>query len=109
MTTTKRPLEIDDRVRVYGRPGPDGGPWAGRVTAKHLRQNWGIAIGVTSEFDNVEYAVHPKQCRRLVKKPRRTCTLGYSYAGGWEIIDSPSSDGTNDGEEIKFVEARRKK
>jgi hypothetical protein len=70
----KRPFETGDRVNVYGGPNPGwgvGGAWLGTVYDLAVKTNWGNGISVKSDYDGCGYVVHPKQCYRLVKKPKR--------------------------------------
>jgi hypothetical protein len=64
-----KPFEAGQRVRVYGRPGPDAGCWSGTIEHLDHKERWGDAIVVKSDFDHKSYAVHPKQCRLL--KPKK--------------------------------------
>jgi hypothetical protein len=70
MTTQKKPLVPGDRVRVYGRPSPGLGvnAWSGRVVTQDPGPHEGGTITVLSDYGQGRFDVHPKQCRRLVKK-----------------------------------------
>lgn len=78
----KTPLKVGDRVRVYGKPGPDGGCWEAVIAACRVVAPWGVGMDVRSTYDNELYTVHPKQCRRLIKKPRRRMRIKISEEGG---------------------------
>jgi hypothetical protein len=106
VTTTKRPLEVGDRVRVYGHRGFDWKPTAARVVGFIDDDTAGMVVRVQSERYPAAY-VHPKQCRRLVKKPRRRCVLVYER-GAMRISGYTEGDYA-EGERIGYVEERRKK
>lgn len=64
-------FKVGERVAVY--------LWDGRFTAviEHLNDNGSLDV----KFDNLESRnhVHPKQCRRLVKKPKKKIWIDLNF------------------------------
>ncbi len=80
----KRPFEVGDRVRVYGREwGP--GAFNGITGPVTKISNDGL---LTVSTRDMIYVCHPKQCRRLKPKPKvqakgaRKVWVGYTTAIG---------------------------
>lgn len=97
-------FKVGERVAVYDGFGRDIG------IVEEIRD--GI-LSIGSE-DSDRFVAHPKQCRRLVKKPKRRVFLRESAGGnltsGWTIdIDTASDFGHPNGKWIEFIEVRRKK
>lgn len=110
----KTPLKVGDRVRVYGKPGPDGGCWEAKVVACRVVAPWGVGMDVRSTYDDETYTVHPKQCRRLIKKPRRRVWLNENALrtdrnneGGWSVCFEKPKVYLSDW--VEFIEARKPK
>jgi hypothetical protein len=66
----KRQLQVGDRVRVYGHSAMLDGQIA-TVTNASSPFVKGYIFVVKDDGEPGEFELHPKQCRRLVKKKRR--------------------------------------
>lgn len=111
----KKPFQVGDRVAVYG-PGMLGGVASGDGKS----QRRGAVIQVPNELNlyvhivvrldgGGDVAVHPKQCRRLVKRERRRITL-YADSDGsavWGKVVTAVGE-FKPAERVEFVEVRRK-
>lgn len=98
----KKPFEVGDRVAVY-----DGGKRkTGKVSA--VDEMFGT-LGVDYDLPDRRCFVHPKQCRRLVKRERRRALLSMSKDGEWSV-DAFTGEFPKPGVQIHLVEvkARRK-
>jgi hypothetical protein len=77
-------IKVGDKVRVYGFCPND----ASRIMTRTIVQTNVGRFGVLLETDTGEW-VHPKQCRRLVRKKRREWTLystsANTYATGPDV------------------------
>jgi hypothetical protein len=118
----KRPLEVGDRVRVFsdshcfGDESPDRAR-ADLATVHEVDPKRGLKLEF-AESDGGISAVwwHPKQCRRLLKKPRRrvwlyipvleTLTSSERTMAVWKELPA---EYVNDPNFVEFVEARRKR
>ncbi len=103
------------RVRVYATL--NGAVAESNGTVRSLRDDGMLVVDLDSQLKAI--VAHPKQCRRLVLKPRRRVWI-YGPSIGDETIDD--SDITFDAEKqigslgeklraewVEFIEARRKK
>jgi hypothetical protein len=112
----KKPFQVGDRVAVYGHGGIGWKRWTGRVLdptkgAEILGPDF---IRVEIEKLNEVVHAHEKQCRRLVKKPRRRVWLGEDdmkekgLVTGWGGIVDISATGKPEKGFVEFIEVRRK-
>lgn len=92
----KAPLKSGDRVRVYATHSGAVSESNGRV---YKVRDDGMLI-VLLDHRISEIVAHPKQCRRLVKKPRERVWVRGSDAAPYK----PLGD-----EWVEFVEVRRPK
>ncbi len=108
----KEPFKAGDRVRVYGM-GNDmtARELEGTVVDVHQKTTWMKIDG--SRYEG-EYWVHPKQCRRLVKKPLARLWVNI-YPGGHfgthltkeEAENAPTNGATRVA--VEFIEVRKGK
>jgi hypothetical protein len=114
----KKPFQVGDRVAVYGL---DGNCELVRIktTITGLPANGQLYL---DEKDTVKTTVprydfsmaHPKQCRRLVKKPRRRVWVNQYTEGVYGSAYAEQGAAENAGrnsqgrELVEFVEVRRK-
>lgn len=105
-------LKPGDRVRVYGT-GFRNGEAFGTSASVHngiVRNIHGVFISVTlSSRDWI--CVHPKQCRKLVRKERRRIFVypsEFSKPEAYRVYAYTKESNRNTGA-IEFVEVRKKK
>lgn len=82
----REPFKIGDRVRAYGH-WPlvhKGGCYTGKVCASDSPESWGTGLLIQLDDDESFLTVHPKQCRRLVKKKRRRLWIDPKVFGEYE-------------------------
>lgn len=70
---SKEPLKVGDKIRVYGSDRYSASATITRIIQK-IDSN---EIIITSAGE----CVHPKQCRRLIKKERKQWRGGWNFAG----------------------------
>lgn len=99
-------FKVGDRVRIYGFHIDD----AGHVMDRTIDE---VCDNGLLGTDGGEY-VHPKQCRRLVKRERRRVWVNV-YGGGMNYVAHPTQEVADRNalqsrvECIEMVEVRRKK
>lgn len=100
----KRPLQVGDRVAVYH----GGRRLVGVLVDDSMTNRTWLSCRIDHpNGDSETFAVHPKQCRRLVKKERRRTTVEVQYDGRLKII-AHSGPLLGIGEQYNLVEVRRK-
>lgn len=101
MTQPKKPLQVGERVAAYS----GGDRHVGTVERKLSSGAYEIDV------ESGHLLVHPKQCRRLVKKPRRRIWLFKAYLDGGRVQGSPILLAPPNTSEawIEFSEVRKKK
>lgn len=107
-------FKAGDRVNVYGftYDGTSCLGWAGEVTHA-VGEIGGPLLHVRLDGRTAIEGVHPKQCRKLVKKERRRiwidCSVGLSAISG--RLSNQVRLELEDGKEqfAEFVEVRRRK
>lgn len=116
----KKPLQVGDRVRVYG--GYDSGGryyycHGGKATVTDIT----LDTEVTVRFDtmpgyvssNVTTIVHPKQCRRLKKKEPRVIWANFFSTGVIAFTSEAAANAdalsTDHEVAVRFIEAPRGK
>jgi hypothetical protein len=107
-------LKVGDSVAVYGiclvpSAGRSSGTVMDRWVGTVHRIHQGIGIEVRSHEDECVYSVHPKQCRRLVKRQKRRIWIhpDIMIRSGNEMYGRPISDEPTKGF-VEFVETREK-
>lgn len=114
-------FKVGDRVACYGFIQPEGHsvpqrPVDGRCTGTILYIDKKIGLNIkTDAFNLVNMWAHPKQCRKLVKKPRRRVFIAASHV---EMLESgerlPVQAATSSShwllpkDSIEFIEVRKK-
>lgn len=103
----KQPFKVGDRVAVYGfgNIGPGKTPY-------YLRGSRGIVVEVL-DYDELDvavgeftYNVHPKQCRRLVKRERREYWIAVPSADGYMssvFLVRPETRNASDGLSVRDI------
>lgn len=108
--------KIDDRVIVYGHRPTEVG-----INADHY-SSYGTMGSVSSIVDDSEIIVnyddgtssevHPKQCRRLVKKARRVyipeAMLAHAKLIGENLVGSTLPYSDHQGDWIEFREVKKR-
>jgi hypothetical protein len=70
----KEPLKVGDRVAVYTRDGR----FPGTITTLYPEGSYRDTFFVELDDERGETHFHKKQCRRLVKKPKREFWLDFA-------------------------------
>ena len=109
---SKKPLEVGEKVRVYGFDD-DGGIWDGlkaKVTEPATRLGI-VRVVEIQKFDAKHPPgnglVHARQCRRIKRRERREWIITGQKHFGWEttIAKGPLLP---PGEVVRVIEVRRK-
>lgn len=96
-------FKVGDTIHVYGFSADD----AAQVLKRQIGQICDDGLIRTDAYE----LVHPKQCRKLIKKERRRISVKFVNDGssvGIPVVKWTMSDFPKD-EMVEFVEVRRKK
>lgn len=109
----KKPFEKGERVTVYSTCY--GAPLVTKGTIEAIAQGLlNVRFDAKSEIGNTGCWAHPRQCRRLIKKPRRrvwvnfyACGDAFMYAS-MDVAMKAAVAGPSE-VAVEFIEVRRPK
>ena len=106
-------FKVGDRVRVYGHRTNDWMPFTGTVVQRdypELNDRSGCTLAVEADAGKVGvFLVHPKQCRKLVKKERRRVWVVFREDYDGVEYTAPAEIGIASRDKaraVEFVEAK---